>query len=191
MVLKPAMTAKITVIGGGLAGTEAAWQIARRGLRVRFYEMRPVTKTAAHQTDWLGELVCSNSLKSDLPGTAPFLLKQELRRLGSLLIRIADQVKVPAGHALAVDREQFAARVTEAVAAEPRIELARQEVRDLNARELRVDGPCLAADCLAGVRVEGFQLAGSAGQPEKNYAAGRFAFGRLLGLEGEQLCQRC
>ena len=67
------MTAKITVIGGGLAGTEAAWQIARRGLRVRFYEMRPVTKTAAHQTDWLGELVCSNSLKSDLPGTAPFL----------------------------------------------------------------------------------------------------------------------
>ena len=147
------MTAKITVIGGGLAGTEAAWQIARRGLRVRFYEMRPVTKTAAHQTDWLGELVCSNSLKSDLPGTAPFLLKQELRRLGSLLIRIADQVKVPAGHALAVDREQFAARVTEAVAAEPRIELARQEVRDLPGEGLTIvaTGPLTSGPLSAAI----------------------------------------
>ena len=147
------MTAKITVIGGGLAGTEAAWQIARRGLRVRFYEMRPVTKTAAHQTDWLGELVCSNSLKSDLPGTAPFLLKQELRRLGSLLIRIADQVKVPAGHALAVDREQFAARVTEAVAAEPRIELVRQEVRDLPGEGLTIvaTGPLTSGPLSAAI----------------------------------------
>ena len=125
------MTATITIIGGGLAGTEAAWQIARHGLHARLYEMRPAVKTPAHQTDWLGELVCSNSLKSELPGTAPFLLKQELRRLDSLLIRIADEVKVPAGHALAVDREQFARRVTETVAAEPRIELVREEVRNL------------------------------------------------------------
>src|SRR5213592_4182029 len=125
------MTAKIIVIGGGLAGTEAAWQIARRGLRVRFYEMRPVTKTAAHQTDWLGELVCSNSLKSDLPGTAPFLLKEELRRLGSLLMRIAGEVRVPAGQALAVDRDLFAARLTEAIEREPRIELRREEARAL------------------------------------------------------------
>src|SRR5213592_4751768 len=134
------MTAKIIVIGGGLAGTEAAWQIARRGLRVRFYEMRPVTKTAAHQTDWLGELVCSNSLKSDLPGTAPFLLKEELRRLGSLLLRIADEVKVPAGHALAVDRDEFAARVTAAIEREPLIELVREEVRQLPAQ-----GVCIVA----------------------------------------------
>src|SRR5881397_1465450 len=130
--------ADVTVIGGGLAGSEAAWQIARSGLTVRLYEMRPGAGTGAHATDRLGELVCSNSLKSDLPGTAPYLLKEELRRLGSLLIRIADQVKVPAGHALAVDREQFAARVTEAVAAEPRIELVRQEVRDLPGEGLTI-----------------------------------------------------
>src|SRR5262249_9775521 len=97
----------VTVIGGGLAGTEAAGQIARAGLRVRLYEMRPATATGAHKTDRLGELVCSNSLKSELPGTAPYLLKEELRRLGSLVMRIADEVRVPAGHALAVDREQF------------------------------------------------------------------------------------
>ena len=100
----------VTVIGGGLAGSEAAWQIARRGIDVRLYEMRPVVSTPAHTTDQLGELVCSNSLKSDLPGTAPYLLKQELRRLDSLLLRIADEVKVPAGHALAVDRDQFCRR---------------------------------------------------------------------------------
>src|SRR5437867_12442229 len=131
--MKSDMTAKITIIGGGLAGTEAAWQIARHGLQVRLYEMRPAVKTAAHQTDWLGELVCSNSLKSELPGTAPFLLKQELRRLDSLLIRIADEVKVPAGQALAVDRERFADRVTEAITREPRIELVREEVPKLPA----------------------------------------------------------
>lgn len=132
------MKTAITVIGGGLAGSEAAWQIARRGIHVRLYEMRPKLSTAAHKTDRLGELVCSNSLKSDLPGTAPFLLKEELRRLGSLLMRIADESRVPAGHALAVDREQFAQRITEAVASEPRIELVREEVCDLPARDISI-----------------------------------------------------
>src|SRR5438093_7961869 len=91
------MTTGITVIGGGLAGAEAAWQIARAGLQVRLFEMRPVVSTEAHKTGRLGELVCSNSLKSDLPATAPFLLKEELRRLGSLMLRVANEVKVPAG----------------------------------------------------------------------------------------------
>jgi methylenetetrahydrofolate--tRNA-(uracil-5-)-methyltransferase len=125
------MKPDVTVIGGGLAGTEAAWQIACAGGRVRLYEMRPKVATAAHKTDRLGELVCSNSLKSDLAGSAPHLLKDELRRLDSLLIRIADEVKVPAGHALAVDRERFAQRLTDQIAREPRIELVREEVRAL------------------------------------------------------------
>src|SRR5215831_4082474 len=103
----------ITVVGGGLAGSEAAYQIARHGERVRLCEMRPVRQTAAHRTDRLAEIVCSNSLKSDQPYNASWLLKEELRRLGSILIEIADSVRVPAGSALAVDREEFAARVTE------------------------------------------------------------------------------
>jgi methylenetetrahydrofolate--tRNA-(uracil-5-)-methyltransferase len=119
----------ITVIGGGLAGCEAAWQIARRGLDVCLYEMRPQVSTPAHTTDQLGELVCSNSFKSDLPGTAPYLLKQELRHMDSLLLRIADEVKVPAGHALAVDREKFGKRLTSEILANPRIEVVREEVR--------------------------------------------------------------
>lgn len=121
----------VTVIGGGLAGSEAAWQVMRRGLDVRLYEMRPAVSTPAHTTDQLGELVCSNSFKSDLPGTAPYLLKQELRRLDSLLIRIADEVKVPAGHALAVDREQFSRRLTDAILKSPKIEVRREEVREI------------------------------------------------------------
>ena len=125
------MKPDVTVIGGGLAGTEAAWQIARAGRRVRLCEMRPKVATAAHKTDRLGELVCSNSLKSDLAGSAPYLLKEELRRLDSLLIRVADEVKVPAGHALAVDRDRFAQRLTDEIAREPRIELVREEVRAL------------------------------------------------------------
>ena len=100
----------ITVIGGGLAGSEAAWQAAERGVNVRLYEMRPVRPTPAHQSANLGEIVCSNSLKTDEPGTAPYLLKEELRRGGSLLISVAHQTSVPAGAALAVDRERFAER---------------------------------------------------------------------------------
>jgi methylenetetrahydrofolate--tRNA-(uracil-5-)-methyltransferase len=121
----------ITVIGAGLAGAEAAWQAARRGLSVRLFEMRPSRSTAAHQTDSFAELVCSNSLKSDSPGTAPYLLKQELRRLGSLLIRVADEVRVPAGNALAVDRERFGRRVTEEIVRQPQIEVVREEVERL------------------------------------------------------------
>ncbi len=125
------MQPDVTVIGGGLAGSEAAWQIARRGLRVRLYEMRPGASTPAHSTDQLAELVCSNSLKSDLPGTAPHLLKEELRRLGSLLIRVADEVRVPAGHALAVDRGLFARRVTEAIRQNSLIQVIREEIKYL------------------------------------------------------------
>lgn len=131
---------EITVIGGGLAGCEAAWQAARRGVRVRLFEMRPHVRTGAHETDRLAELVCSNSLKSDLPGSASHLLKEELRRLGSLAIRIAEEVRVPAGHALAVDRDRFSARMTGEILREPLIELVREEVP-----ELPVDGIRIAA----------------------------------------------
>jgi methylenetetrahydrofolate--tRNA-(uracil-5-)-methyltransferase len=125
------MKPSITVIGGGLAGSEAAWQIARRGLEVTLYEMRPACTTAAHATDRLGELVCSNSLKSDFPGTAPHLLKEELRHLGSLLLRIADEVKVPAGHALAVDRNKFSSRLTDEILGIPHMSVVREEIRKL------------------------------------------------------------
>ncbi len=132
------MTPDVTIIGGGLAGSEAAWQVARQGLRARLFEMRPAASTAAHQSDRLGELVCSNSLKSDQPGSAPHLLKQELRRLGSLLIRIADEVRVPAGQALAVDRDGFSRLVTEAIEGESRIEVVRQEVTEIPATGIRI-----------------------------------------------------
>jgi methylenetetrahydrofolate--tRNA-(uracil-5-)-methyltransferase len=123
----------IHIIGGGLSGTEAAWQAARRGLRVVLHEMRPIRRTPAHQTDWLAELVCSNSLKSESESSAPWLLKEELRRLGSLLLCVAQKTRVPAGHALTVDREAFAAEVTAAIAGEPLIELRRDEVTALPA----------------------------------------------------------
>ncbi|HYM74734.1 MAG TPA: methylenetetrahydrofolate--tRNA-(uracil(54)-C(5))-methyltransferase (FADH(2)-oxidizing) TrmFO [Candidatus Dormibacteraeota bacterium] len=120
--------ALIKIIGAGLAGSEAAWQCARRGVDVELYEMRPVRSTPAHQTADFAELVCSNSLKSDSENTAPWLLKEEMRRAGSRLLEIARQCAVPAGHALAVDRITFAARVTEALSREPRIRVQRQEV---------------------------------------------------------------
>lgn len=118
----------LIVIGGGLAGSEAAWQAARRGLSVTLYEMRPVVNTPAHVTDKLAELVCSNSLGSDMPDRAPGLLKEELRRLGSLIISCADETKVPAGSALAVGREAFSKLVTERITAHERIELGREEI---------------------------------------------------------------
>jgi methylenetetrahydrofolate--tRNA-(uracil-5-)-methyltransferase len=121
------------IVGGGLAGAEAAWQVARRGLQARLYEMRPAVGTPAHRSGALAELVCSNSLKSNLPGTAPHLLKEEMRHLGSLLLRVADEVSVPAGHALAVDRELFAQRITEKLSCDLRIEVVRAEVRELPA----------------------------------------------------------
>ena len=122
---------EITVIGGGLAGSEAAWQAARRGVRVRLYEMRPVSVTPVHRTDLLAEVVCSNSLKSDQPHNASWLLKEELRLLGSLLLDVAKQTRVPAGGALAVDREKFARGVTAAIEAEGNITLHREEMPDI------------------------------------------------------------
>ena len=118
---------EVIVIGGGLAGVEAAWQAAESGARVRLYEMRPVKQTPAHRTDKLAEIVCSNSLKSDEPGTASYLLKEELRRGNSLVMKAANASRVPAGAALAVDREQFADYITERIAAHPNIEIVREE----------------------------------------------------------------
>jgi methylenetetrahydrofolate--tRNA-(uracil-5-)-methyltransferase len=119
---------RIRVIGGGLAGPEAALMAAGQGAEVLLYEMRPVRQTPAHQTADFGELVCSNSLKSESENTAPWLLKQEMRHAGSVLLRLADECAVPAGHALAVDRAEFSRRIGEAIAREPRITVIREEV---------------------------------------------------------------
>lgn len=137
----------IYVVGGGLAGTEAAYQIARRGLSVRLYEMRPVRQTPAHHTDLLGELVCSNSLKSDTLNSAHGLLKAEMRQLDSLVLRVADASRVPAGSALAVDRQQFAAGLTEAITTHPRITLVREELTELPDDHITIvaTGPLTAA----------------------------------------------
>ena len=121
----------VTVIGGGLAGVEAAWQAARRGAKVRLFEMRPVRQTPAHRTDKLAEIVCSNSLKSDEPGTASYLLKEELRRGGSLVLDVAAETRVPAGAALAVDRHNFAELITQRIESDPNIELVREEVTNI------------------------------------------------------------
>jgi methylenetetrahydrofolate--tRNA-(uracil-5-)-methyltransferase len=118
----------VRVIGAGLAGAEAAWQCSRRGVDVELFEMRPLRSTPAHQTADFAELVCSNSLKSDSENTAPWLLKEEMRRAGSLLLQIARDCAVPAGHALAVDRIRFASHVTEAISREPRVKVRREEV---------------------------------------------------------------
>src|SRR6266851_8721419 len=122
------MREAVRIVGAGLAGSEAAWQCARRGLEVELFEMRPVRSTPAHQTADFAELVCSNSLKSDSENTAPWVLKEEMRRAGSLLLKIARECAVPAGHALAVDRVTFATRVTEAISREQRIKIRREEV---------------------------------------------------------------
>jgi methylenetetrahydrofolate--tRNA-(uracil-5-)-methyltransferase len=119
---------RIRIVGGGLAGSEAAWQAAARGVRVELHEMRPVRPTAVHKTDRLAELVCSNSFRGDKLDNAVGLLKQEMRRLGSLVMRAADASRVPAGAALAVDRDRFASEVTEAVSTHPLISLVRGEV---------------------------------------------------------------
>src|SRR2546425_1630822 len=140
---------EVIVIGGGLAGVEAAWQAARAGTRVRLYEMRPVKQTAAHRTDKLAEIVCSNSLKSDEPGTAPYLLKEELRRAASLIMEAAAATRVPAGAALAVDRRQFAEFITEKIEQHPRIELVREEVTSIPKDKIAIvaTGP-LSSDTL-------------------------------------------
>lgn len=121
----------LTIIGGGLSGSEAAWQAAQNGLRVSLYEMRPKLQTGAHVTNYLAELVCSNSLGSDMSDRASGLLKNELRKMGSLLIHLAEKASVPAGSALAVDRDFFAQSVTEALENHPNIEIYREEVQEI------------------------------------------------------------
>ncbi len=129
------MTTRVRIIGAGLAGSEAAWQCARSGVEAELFEMRPQRSTPAHQTADFAELVCSNSLKSDSENTAPWLLKEEMRRASSLLLQIARDCAVPAGHALAVDRVAFAARVTEAISREPLITVRREEVTRIEPSE--------------------------------------------------------
>ncbi len=131
---------ELTVLGGGLAGCEAAWQAAERGVRVALYEMRPTRPTAAHKTDQLAELVCSNSLGSSEITNAAGILKEEMRRLGSLVVRVADTCRVPAGAALAVDRVEFAARITKEIGTHPNITVLREEMPAIPA-----SGPVIVA----------------------------------------------
>ena len=136
----------ITIIGGGLAGTEAAYQIAKQGIKVKLYEMKPKKYTPAHNNKNLAEIVCSNSFKSNLLTNACGLLKEELRRLGSLLIKIADETSVPAGQALAVDREIFAEKVTEIINQNELIEIVNEEVgEDISIKDLAKDGIVIIA----------------------------------------------
>lgn len=140
----------VRVVGAGLAGCEAAWQIARRGVAVELYEMKPARFSSAHRSEALAELVCSNSFKAEREDSASGLLKREMRRLGSLLLPCADRCRVPAGGALAVDRDAFSAAVTEAVASRPRIRLRREEVTRIPEDGVAVlaTGP-LTSDALA------------------------------------------
>ena len=131
-----------TIVGGGLAGSEAAWQAASRGVPVVLHEMRPVKPTAVHKTDGLAELVCSNSFRGDKLDNAVGLLKEEMRRLGSLVMRAADEARVPAGAALAVDRDLFSSRVTEAIASHPLISIRREEITTIPSG---ADGPVILA----------------------------------------------
>ena len=140
----------IHVIGAGLAGCEAAYQAAEQGARVILYEMRPHKRTPAHKTDRFGELVCSNSLKTEQVHSAPWLLKQEMRRLGSLLMRAADAARVPGGHALTVDREEFSGAITNAIESHPGIEIRREEITTIPSDGVTIiaTGP-LTSDALA------------------------------------------
>ena len=153
------MTEKVVVVGGGLAGVEAAWQMARVGLDVELLEMRPVRPTAVHLTDRLAELVCSNSLRGDSPANAVGLLKREMEALDSLVIRTARASAVPAGGALAVDRDAFAHKITETVSAHPRITVLRREAQTLpDGPAVVATGPLTSAalhDAIEGVLGEG------------------------------------
>ncbi|MBA2252397.1 MAG: methylenetetrahydrofolate--tRNA-(uracil(54)-C(5))-methyltransferase (FADH(2)-oxidizing) TrmFO [Nitrospirales bacterium] len=141
----------VVIIGGGLAGSEAAWQAATRGARVTLYEMRPKEPTPAHKTGFLAELVCSNSLGSGDILSAPGILKEEMRRLNSLIIRVADDVRVPAGSAIAVDRDQFSQRITRTLEEHPNIRILHEEIKDIPTDCVCViaTGP-LTSDSLAG-----------------------------------------
>jgi methylenetetrahydrofolate--tRNA-(uracil-5-)-methyltransferase len=133
---------RVTIVGGGLAGSEAAWQVAVRGVAVTLHEMRPLKPTAVHKTDGLAELVCSNSFRGDKLDNAVGLLKEEMRRLGSLVMQAADETRVPAGAALAVDRDLFSSRITEAIASHPLISIRRGEVTSIPSS---ADGPVIIA----------------------------------------------
>src|SRR5437763_2325705 len=130
------VTQRVTVVGGGLAGSEAAWQLASRGFEVTLHEMRPVVTTPAHKTDRLAELVCSNTFKSTELTNAHGLLKAEMRLLGSMILEAADTARVAAGSALAVDRDVFSIAVTEKITSESRIEVIREEAT-------LIAGPCI------------------------------------------------
>lgn len=134
------MNKTVYIAGGGLAGCEAAFYLAERGWSVKLFEMRPAVSTPAHETSLLGELVCSNSLKSELPDTSSGLLKEEMKKLGSLVLSVADRCRVPAGNALAVDRLHFASGMDEAVRSHPNIEVTEEELADIPA-----DRPCIIA----------------------------------------------
>src|SRR6188508_1517943 len=136
----------VTIIGGGLAGCEAAWQVASRDVPVTLYEMRPSRATAVHKSDRLAELVCSNSFRGDKLDNAVGLLKEEMRRLGSLIMRAAEASRVPAGAALAVDRQRFAEQVTGSLAAHPLVTIVREEITSIpestsNAPVILATGP--------------------------------------------------
>jgi len=141
----------VVIIGGGLAGSEAAWQAATRGARVTLYEMRPKEPTPAHKTGFLAELVCSNSLGSGDMLSAPGILKEEMRRLNSLIIRVADEVRIPAGSAIAVDRDRFSQRITRTLEEQPNIRILHEEIKDIPTDCVCViaTGP-LTSDSLAG-----------------------------------------
>ena len=140
---------RVHVIGGGLAGCEAAWQLARAGVPAVLYEMRPIRQTDAHKTDRLAELVCSNSLKTETENTAPWLLKHELRKLGSMLLSAADRARVPGGQALTVDRTIFADGVESAIESEPLIELRREEITTLPDGVVVIASGPLTSDALS------------------------------------------
>lgn len=143
----------LIIIGGGLAGSEASWQAASRGIKVRLYEMRPEVMTGAHRTQYLAELVCSNSLGSDLPDRAGGILKRELRAMGSLLLKCADETAVPAGGALAVDREAFARRVSAEIENHPLIEVVHQEVRQIpEGTAIIASGPLTSTKLTAAIK---------------------------------------
>ncbi|MDQ6768838.1 MAG: methylenetetrahydrofolate--tRNA-(uracil(54)-C(5))-methyltransferase (FADH(2)-oxidizing) TrmFO [Gemmatimonadota bacterium] len=142
------MTQVVAVVGGGLAGSEAAWQLATRGIQVALHEMRPVMTTPAHKTDGLAELVCSNTFKSTELTNAHGLLKAEMRLLGSMILEVADSARVAAGSALAVDRDVFSRSVTERISGEPRITVVREEVASISAPAIIATGP-LTSDKLA------------------------------------------
>ena len=154
------MSDELIIIGGGLAGSEAAWQAAKRGLKVRLYEMRPGKMTGAHSSSSLGELVCSNSLRSNDPQSAPGLLKKELSIAGSLIMEAAEATTVPAGSALAVDRTLFAEYITRKLSESPHITIIREEVRALpDAIAVIATGPLTSqsmTDALSGLTGEGY-----------------------------------